>query len=522
MLSPATLSMSRWWADPPPPERLYAARRLTLPGSAISVRWDRDDVQGSRLAATLELPHPWYHRNEPAAVAWPHDFRPYQLDGIDALVLRRAVLLADDMGLGKTVQAVAALRILFRQARMAAALIVVPTGLLVQWRRAFRDWAPELRTSTVHGDVADRARQWRAQAHVYLTSYETLRSDWTPNPESPPRRRHWGVVVLDEAQRIRNRDTEVSRVCKRVPRQRAWALTGTPMENRVDDLASLCEFIVPWADGDPVAHLSPGHDLLERHGNLQLRRRKIVVAADLPAKSVIEIPLALAPGQRETYDRAEREGIVQLREKGHAITIQHVLELILRLKQICNVCPRTGESSKLDDLEERVESIIGEGHRVLVFSQYADDRYGARAIAQRIERASPLLFTGDMDAVERDRTITAFARRTDGAVLVLSLRAGGLGLNLQNASYVIHFDRWWNPAVERQAEDRAHRIGQREPVTVYRYACEDTIEQRIDEILKKKQRLFDTLVDEVSIDIDRILTEHELFSLFGLHAPRRG
>ncbi|MGH7501804.1 MAG: DEAD/DEAH box helicase [Longimicrobiales bacterium] len=513
--------MSRWWADAPPPERLHTARRLKFAAPAIAVRWDSDDVEGNRLAAALELPRPWYHRNEPAAVPWPHRFRPYQHDGIDALLIKPAVLLADDMGLGKTVQAIAALRILFRQARIASALIVAPTALLIQWRRAFQEWAPELRTSTVHGSVADRARQWRAQAHVFLTSYETLRNDWTPNPESPPRRVDWGVVVLDEAQRIRNRDTGVSRACKRVPRQRAWALTGTPLENRVDDLASLCEFLVSWAEGDPVDRLAPGTSLLQRHSTLQLRRRKSVVAADLPSKTVIDIPLALSPGQRTTYDRAEREGIVQLKEKGDTITIQHVLELILRLKQICNACPRTGESSKLDDLEERIESIIAEDHRVLVFSQYVDDRHGARAIVRRLRSTGPFLFTGDMDATERDRTIAAFGARTDGAALVLSLRAGGLGLNLQNASYVIHFDRWWNPAVERQAEDRAHRIGQSQPVTVYRYRCEDTIEQRIDHVLNTKQRLFDTLVDDVSIDIRTMLTEEEIFGLFGLHAPRR-
>jgi SNF2 family DNA or RNA helicase len=513
--------MSRWWADLPAPERLHEPQRLTFAGDARSFRWDRVDIAGSWLAATLELPRQYYHRKERAATLWPHAFRPYQHDGIDALVLRPAVLLADDMGLGKTVQAIAALRILFRQARIGSALLVVPTGLLIEWRRAFRVWAPELRTITVRGNPSERAWQWNARAHAFLTSYETLRSDCTANTDSPPRRRLWGVVMLDEAQRIRNRETAISRACKRVPRLRAWALTGTPLENRVDDLASLCEFLVPWRQDDEIPRMDPGADLLRRHASLQLRRRKNDVAEDLPPKTVIDIPLVLTDQQRVTYDLAEREGIVQLREKGAAIAVQHVLELILRLKQICNVCPRTGESAKLDDLEERIGAIVGEGHRALVFSQYVDDRYGVGAIAKRISNADPLTFTGDMDTALRDRTIRAFADRSGGAVLVLSLRAGGLGLNLQNASYVIHFDRWWNPATERQAEDRTHRIGQREPVTVYRYVCEDTIERRIDEILRSKQHLFDSLVDHVSVDMKQLLTEEEIFGLFGLHTPRR-
>jgi superfamily II DNA or RNA helicase len=471
-----------------------------------------------RLLTRLQPPLASYLGRQ-AVIEWPRDFFPYQREGIRALVEHEALLLADDMGLGKTVQTIAALRILLHLRRIEAALLVVPAGLVIQWQRALREWAPELRTSTVKGQPHERSWQWQAPAHLYLTSYETLRSDFSDNPRSPPRRRVWDVVVLDEAQKIKNRDSEVSRVCKRLPRRRAWALTGTPLENDLEELASLCEFLAQWQEGDRPLRLAPGPELAARHAELQLRRKKSEVLPQLPPKSVVEIPLQLAPSQRHSYERAEREGVVWLRELGGLASITHVLELVTRLKQLCNFCPATGESAKLADLEERLETLADEGHKALIFSQYTDERYGVRALARRLVRFQPLAYTGDLSAGERDAVITAFKQRPLSRALILSLRAGGQGLNLQEASYVFHFDRWWNPATERQAEDRAHRLGQASPVTVYKYICEGTIEERIHRVLRRKQALFEQLVDDVSIDLGRHLTQDELWGLFGLTPP---
>ena len=322
------------------------------------------------------------------------------------------------------------------------------------------------------------------------------------------------MVIADEAQRVKNRN-DTSAALKRLPRTRSWALTGTPIENDEEELASIMEFVDYDPDAPPIRY-HPGPALLRRHQQVQIRRRKADVLDDLPPKRESKLTIELRPSQRASYDRAERDGIIYLKSLGAEVRVQHILELIARLKQICNVDPETGESSKLDDIRDRIERLSAQGHKALVFSQYTNDAYGVAAAANQLREFSPITLTGDTPMSERAAVIDNFKTDDRHKALVISLRVGGLGLNLQEASYVFHLDRWWNPAVERQAEDRTHRMGQTAKVNVIKYSCSDTIEERIDEILERKQELFDHLIDDVSLDLSARLSRDELLGLFGL------
>jgi SNF2 family DNA or RNA helicase len=311
--------------------------------------------------------------------------------------------------------------------------------------------------------------------------------------------------------------SDIAGVCKALRRRRAWALTGTPLENELDDLASVLEFVRPHhGRGDEITFPSDTA-VLDRLEAVLVRRRKRDVLKDLPPKLTVPVQLELGRNQRYAYDLAEREGVIHLRSLGEKVTIANVLELIVRLKQICNFCPTTGESAKFDDLVERLDEVTRGGHRALVFSQFVQPPFGVAELGSRLARFRPLVFSGDSDAAARERVIARFKEDESHRALLLSLRAGGQGLNLQEASYVFHFDRWWNPAVERQAEDRVHRMGQTEPVFVYTYTCVDTIEERIERILASKQQLFDEVIDG---GVSSALTADEIFSAVGLERPR--
>ena len=446
---------------------------------------------------------------------WAGDLMPFQQDGVQALISNRRLLLADDMGLGKTIQAIIAIRFLRAQRKISSCIVAAPASLLDQWRREIDKWAPELSAIIIRGSAADREWQWKANQDVTLISYDALRSDFFGDLSGPARTKTWDVVVADEAQRIKNRN-DSSVALKGLRRRRSWALTGTPVENDEEELASIMEFVDHGDDGDQK-RFHAGWQLRERHRELQLRRKKSDVLQDLPPKLETKIPIDLGSEQRRSYDKAEQDGIVYLKSLGGDINVRHVLELITRLKQICNADPKTGESSKLDDISQRLEQLSGQGHKALIFSQYTSDHAGVAAAARHLQRFSPLTITGEVHTEDRDNIIRQFRNRVEHKALILSLRAGGLGLNLQEASYVFHLDRWWNPAIERQAEDRSHRLGQTVKVNVIKYSCVDTIEERIDRILEGKQQTFDRLVDDVSLDLSAQMNSQELFSLFGLN-----
>ncbi len=446
-------------------------------------------------------------------LCWPDALFSYQSVGIDKLLHSPSVLLADEMGLGKTIQAIAALRVLVHRGELRSALIVCPAGLVLQWRRQIRLWAPELTISTVIGLAEQRCAAWGRDAVLFLTSYEALCRDLTIRGENGPGKRNWDAVVIDEAQRIKNPNADVSIAVKQLLRGRSWALTGTPMENRIEDLISVLEFAAPGQFDSRAMAIG----LRRLLGEVQLRRRREDVLPDLPPKFVSTVILDLTGPQRRAYRRAEEEGVVWLRSLGAELRINHVLELILRLKQICNFCPETGRSAKLTDLHARLIALIRSGEKALVFSQFVEEPFGARRLAGELSGFRPLLLIGTLSPDERAALVTRFERDPSRQLMILSLRAGGLGLNLTVASRVFHFDRWWNPAVETQAEDRVHRIGQHRAVQIFSYLCADTIEERISQILTEKRVLFADLIDGVPMNA---LTRLDLDTLLHAAAPR--
>ncbi len=245
-----------------------------------------------------------------------------------------------------------------------------------------------------------------------------------------------------------------------------------------------------------------------------LRRVKEQVATDMPPKVVQDIFLDLTPTQRASYDRAENDGIVQLNALGETITVQHVFELVMRLKQICNFDPATGESAKLEQLLADMQEVADNGRKAIVFSQWVSP---LQTLAEALAPFCPLLYHGQVPHREREAILDRFRSDRSKHVLLMSYGTGSVGLNLQFANYVFLFDRWWNPAVEDQAINRAHRIGQKETVFVKRFISQNTIEGRIAEVLERKRQLFEELISQNGPPVLG-LSEEEIFGLFDVRA----
>jgi SNF2 family DNA or RNA helicase len=461
-----------------------------------------------RLYYLLQPPLETLLRNE--SLAMPFRPFPYQLSGISFLFPRHTAILADEMGLGKTMQAITSVRLLLHAGHVRKVLLICPKPLVTNWQREFQLWAPEIPLCIIEGDQSRRRWQWSLDdVPVRIANYEALLRD---RDEFEGGRIPFDLVILDEAQRIKNSSSSSHQLVCSLTRTRSWALTGTPIENSPDDLVGITQFL-------SLGGLKPGmspRQLREATRDHILRRTKEQVLTDMPPKLYRDASLDLSGDQQLSYERAEKDGVVHLSELGEAISIQHVFELVLRLKQICNFDPLTQRSSKLDRLEADLEEVAASGKKAIVFSQWVDT---LDVLRKRLERFGTVEYHGRIPSRQRDGMIERLRNDPKTHVILMSYGAGSVGLNLQFCEYVFLFDRWWNPAIEDQAINRAHRIGAAGPVTVTRFVSCGTIEERIDQILTQKRELFQTILADADAPVSMGLTQSEIFGLFDLRVP---
>jgi superfamily II DNA or RNA helicase len=433
--------------------------------------------------------------------------RPYQKEGVYWLHFlhqnQLGGILADEMGLGKTLQILAFLR-----TAKAPSLVVCPASLLFNWRREAERFAPELKVLSIDG--SDRRPRFGliSQHDLVLTSYPLLRRDidfYRPF--------HFGAIVLDEATHIKNPDTQNAQAATALRGDQRFVLTGTPVENSVRDLWSIMNFVLPGYLGSreefreryelPIGRGSEPERqrLAKRLRPVMIRRLKRDVLRDLPEKLEQTAFCDLSDEQRELYAKLQTEGRKKLdllaREKGSNRARMTMLTTLLRLRQTCcdlrllSQEPAT-RSGKLELLFELLEEAIDGGHRVLIFSQFVTM---LNLIRQELDSLDTAYCYLDGSTNDRAAVVDRFQNHSDIPVFLISLKAGGVGLNLSAADTVFHFDPWWNPAVEDQATDRAHRIGQERVVTSYKLITRGTVEEKILALQKKKREVIDATVE---------------------------
>ena len=477
--------------------------------------------------------------------------RPYQQDGFAWLnlltQLKLGACLADDMGLGKTIQVIALLLSLKETvpSNLHPSLLVLPASLLANWKSEFEKFAPSLRLKFIHSSETNKAEldalandpeNQIAQTDIALTTYGMLlRQKWILDTQ-------WNLVILDEAQAIKNPNTHQTRAVKSLKSQSRIALTGTPIENRLSDLWSLFDFINPGLLGDLPNFLQYSESPSNGTQNTYVPLRKLVspyilrrlktdktVITDLPEKTEVNAYNNLSPKQATLYRKVVRELVATLKTKEDLKRSGLILTTLIRLKQICNhPSQATGDnkytptdSGKFERLRELCEEIAARQEKVLIFTQFREIIDPIADHLADIFNRPGLTLHGSTPVSQRKRLVDAFQQENGPPFLVLSLKAGGSGLTLTAASHVIHFDRWWNPAVENQATDRAFRIGQKQNVLVHKFISRGTIEEKIDRIIADKRSLSDTLLESNSELKLTDLTDEDLLNLISLDITQR-
>lgn len=498
--------------------RLQAGELAELEQQAPTLSWrggEQARAWGKRLRE--------FERIEP--VAPPADLkaelRPYQQEGVSWMQFLRDFelggVLADDMGLGKTIQALA--HLLTEKAAGRAdrpSLVVAPTSLMFNWKREAERFAPSLRVVILQGPKRQEHFDNIAEQDLVLTTYALLPRDLEVLRAQP-----WHLLILDEAQAIKNPRSKGAQAARSLDARHRLCLTGTPLENHLGELWSLMDFLMPDLLGDERGFRRLFRNPIERHGEHErtgplrrriapflLRRTKEEVAAELPPKTEILREVALADDQRDLYETlrlALHEKVrKEVERKGLAQSGIIILDALLKLRQCCcdprlvslENARRVNGSAKLDLLMELLAELLDEGRRVLLFSQFTSMlSLIEKALGERMKKRKDhdyVKLTGQTR--DRQTPVDRF-QANEVPLFLISLKAGGSGLNLTAADTVIHYDPWWNPAAERQATDRAHRIGQDKPVFVYKLLTEGTVEQRVTELQARKQTLADAMLE---------------------------
>ncbi len=461
--------------------------------------------------------------------------RPYQQRGLDWLQFLReyrlAGILADDMGLGKTVQALAHVLLEKQQGRAdRPSLVIAPTSLMFNWRREAEQFAPQLKVLVLHGPQRHARFAEIARHDLILTTYPLLSRD-----KERLTRHAFHLLILDEAQVIKNPKAQASRVVREIDARHRLCLTGTPLENHLGELWSLFDFLLPGLLGSSKQFRRFFRTPIEKQGSeacaerlrrrirpFLLRRTKQQVATELPPKTEIIQSVALEGKQRELYETVRlamhRRVREEIERRGMGRSHIVVLDALLKLRQVCcdprlvklESAQKVTQSAKLTLLMQLLPEMVEEGRRILLFSQFTSM---LGLIEDELKNAGIAYAKLTGQTRDRARPVQQF-QDGDTPLFLISLKAGGVGLNLTRADTVIHYDPWWNPAVERQATDRAHRIGQQQAVFVYKLICEGTLEEKIHAMQQRKQALADGL-HQPDGNNEPQWSEEDLDALFG-------
>ena len=442
------------------------------------------------------------------------DLWTYQKTGVEFLVEHEHALLADDMGLGKTAECSIAVHVLLRSERIRRALIICPRAIVNQWEQEAFHWA-SMKVRAIDGTPTERKHIWESFPGAIIATPQIVMNDIDEITKS-----YFDLVVCDDISMLKN-PGKITTAIRSIPRSRSWCLSGTPLENKPEDFTNVMQFVAPGLfTGYERKDAPKRRELQTRVKPYFLRRRKQDVLKDLPPKHLIgPISIHMDGAQWEAYRHAERQHWQQLQEMGIQTTKTHIFSRINLLLQLCNYHKPTGASAKADEVSDKLDILFDTGDasvKVIVFSQWVET---LNFLMSQWSTYSPKVYHGGLSNSERSALLKWF-KQGDGKLLLMSTKSGNRGLNLQESSYVFHFDRTWNPVDEMQAEDRCWRMGQERNVSVYRYMQRGTIEERINQVLTQKKGQFDEYVDNMAEDTDMLAaTKWSLDDLVTLMMP---